>query len=100
MPDPYYAINDAYCLQQELLVLSDFLPWITVQLSKKLSELMAKGDYDDWSNMLAVPTTSHTVDFNLPSPHIRLKMRYKHDVILPVNDYKDFQTVSMINGSC
>lgn len=73
---------------------ADFFMLLTDGLTKRLSDLIDVEDYDEWLPMSALSPSPHSMsDSSNPSPHIRLKMRYKHDIILPLRDYHDLQTV-------
>lgn len=64
------------------------------QVSKRISDLISIEDYDEWLTMTSMPTTSNVIQDTPSAPHIRIKLRYKHDIILPMHDYVDFRTVS------
>lgn len=49
---------------------------------------------DDWYNM-TVTNSNSSHDPSTQPPHIRLKIKYKHDVILPLKDYADLQKVTI-----
>ena len=50
---------------------------------------------DDWYNM-SVTNSNSSHDPATQPPHIRLKIKYKHDVILPLKDYADLQKVLIL----
>lgn len=64
-------------------------------VTKRLSDLIGVEDYDEWLTMSSLTPAPNSIDNSYQSPHIRLKMKYKHDIILPLRDYHDLQTVRM-----
>lgn len=56
-------------------------------------------EHDEWLNM-SVTQSNTSYDPTAAPPHIRLKIKYKHDVILPLKDYADLQKVGTIIFSC
>ena len=60
-----------------------------------LSDIDMVEEQDDWLSMtpLSASASTNNADSQPSLPHIRLKIKYKHDVILPVKDYMDLQKV-------
>lgn len=64
------------------------------QVTRVLRDVEMGEEYDDWLNMSPPSATANSDSCSSP-PHIRLKIKYKHDVILPVKDYMDLQKVRL-----
>ncbi|XP_067934605.1 ras GTPase-activating protein 1-like [Watersipora subatra] len=68
------------------------------QVSKVLADVEMGEEEDDWMSMSPISTSNNT-DSIPQLPHIRLKIQFKHDVILPVKDYNDLQKV-LLSKDC
>lgn len=66
----------------------------TDQVSKVLADVDMAEEHDDWLSMTSTSSATNS-DSTTSPPHIRLKLKYKHDVILPVKDYMDLQKVKL-----
>jgi len=63
-----------------------------------LSDVEMGEEIDDWLTMFSPSSiNSSSSDSTSSPPHLRVKLKYKHDVILPVKAYQDLQNVKIIS---